>query len=86
MLRDLFCRQGRIVAAGSRMTRTETGGAMTSFVSAFAVDGTEIRQYFGDEAAFDFRNPVWVEKDRYTVFGGRWALGPGCTIPRCKSR
>jgi len=86
MLRDLFCRQGRIVAAGSRMTRTETGGAMKSFVSAFTVDGTEIRQYFTDEAAFDFRNPVWVEKDRYTVFGGRWALGPDGRIFAARER
>ncbi|MFH1845558.1 MAG: hypothetical protein ABIF77_20420 [bacterium] len=86
MLRDLFCRQGRIVAAGSRMTRTDTGGNMQSFVSAFATDGREIQQYFTDEAAFDFRNPVWVEKDRYNVFGGRWALGPDGQIFAARER
>ncbi len=74
-LNDLLCRDGWVVLAGSERARGDHGPARTSFVAAFAEDGSETLRYLETSREFDFRNPTWIERDLYSVTGGRWTLG-----------
>jgi hypothetical protein len=75
-VRDLLCRDGWIVMSGARMERTAEGRSQENFVAAFGADGRELFRYLQMPVVQDFRNPIWIERERYTVHDGRWALGP----------
>ena len=75
-LRDVQCRNGRLVLCGTSMSMTPGAIQRIHYLASCQEDGTELVRYLEEPDTADLLNDSWVEENQYFVDRGRWALGP----------
>jgi len=75
-LRDVQCRNGRLVLCGTSMSMTPGAIQRIHYLASCREDGTELVRYLEEADTADLLNESWVEENQYFVDRGRWALGP----------
>ncbi len=77
VLRNAACRGGTLAFCGEEILFKDGQQGRCRFLATFGAEGLETARIFARESYGTYQERGFIERNEYSLEGGRWAIGPG---------